>query len=251
MPAPFDEPPCRLDQGEAWLASTLPAPLSPIGTPRNRGARSAGGDAMRRSGKPHPEWSQHGVARTDKHKDSPWRAPRRACLGVARLARADGILRARRRPSIADAGGRRRAASPRPAPAIRGPGRQCGDADRRRSQPGRGVVRVPRRHPARSAALVGLPRPGDLLRGALGGRGRPARGRASGDQPRPPPGLAEQRLRSRLPGADARRRRLPVHLHLRRLARFPAAGPRLGAGAGDTIPARSPRPGRRGCSGPR
>ena len=48
-----------------------------------------------------------------------------------------------------------------------------------------------------------LPGPGRLLRGALPERGRPARGRPGRAQPRPPPGLAEQRLRRRLSGGDA------------------------------------------------
>ena len=60
----------------------------------------------------------------------------------------------------------------------------------------------------------------------FGERGRPARGRPGRAQPGPPPGLAEQRLRRRLSGADARRRRLPVHLHLRRLARARAPAAR-------------------------
>ena len=73
----------------------------------------------------------------------------------------------------------------------------------------------------------------DLLRGPLRERGRPARRRPGRPQPGPPPGLSGQRLRSRLSGAAARRRRLPVHLHLRRLAASAAVRRRLGPGPPD------------------
>ena len=64
---------------------------------------------------------------------------------------------------------------------------------------------------------------------------RPARGRAGRAEPRPPPGLPVQRLRRRLRRLDAPDR-LPVHLHLRRLA-----GPRGRARRLESRPRRSPR----------
>ena len=68
-----------------------------------------------------------------------------------------------------------------------------------------------------------------LLRGALGILRRPARGRPGGAQPGAPSGFPEQRVRGRLPGLAAPHR-LPVQLHLRRLARRPARSRRLGPG---------------------
>ena len=66
-------------------------------------------------------------------------------------------------------------------------------------------------------------------------RRRPARGRPGGAQPRPPCRLPGQRLRRRLRGLDARHR-LPVHLHLRRLALPRQPKPPAGA-----APTRSPK----------
>jgi len=88
-----------------------------------------------------------------------------------------------------------------------------------------------RPHAARSPARARLPCPGDLLRGRQRERGGPPRGGPGGAQPGPQPGLSGQRLRRRLSGPAARRRRLPVHLHLRRLARPRAGRPALGGGA--------------------
>ncbi len=248
------------------------------------------GEAMRRSGTLHPGWKQAWRwAYGQRQKPGMAKRATRVRLGLARPDRAERVLRPRQPHRRARLLARRRRAaafaSPGPAAAAPGPARrrrsrrlvrqsrlcrQRRDPGRRRHQSRRAFLRLPRRHPARSAALARLPRPGDLLRGALGKRGRPARRRPGRAQPGPPPGLAEQRLRRRLSGADARRRRLPVHLHLRRLARLSARRHRLGAGAGArrrgarrphsmpasacrpiTIPAPSSRPGRRAWSRPR
>ena len=66
-------------------------------------------------------------------------------------------------------------------------------------------------------------------------RRRRARGRPGRPQPGPPPGLPGERVRRRLPRLDPGHR-LPVHLHLRRLARSPARRRRLAR-----APRRSPR----------
>ena len=74
----------------------------------------------------------------------------------------------------------------------------------------------------------------------------PARGRAGGPQPRPPSGLSRQRLRRRLRRLDPADR-LPVHLHLRRLA-----GPRRRCpmpGTARRAVARSGADGLRLCAG--
>ena len=101
----------------------------------------------------------------------------------------------------------------------------------RKSRLRRGPIR--RRVPFRFTGNQATPRPGaqlpcqrGLLRSREPGRRRRARGRAGGPEPGPPPGLPGQRLRRRLPRLDPADR-LPVHLHLRRLALSPAGRGRL------------------------
>ena len=152
-----------------------------------------------------------------------------------------GQLRAAQRRRIgagpaAAAGPRRRS--------RRGAQGQRRDPDVERAEPrrqafldGRAVVR-------REGARARMPDQRHLLRGRPGERRRPARGRAGRPQPRPPPGLPVERLRRRLPGLDPRDR-LPVHLHLRRLAaappRQPTAGPAPAGSRRRRWPARSTR----------
>ena len=87
-----------------------------------------------------------------------------------------------------------------------------------------------RRERRRPAALARLPDRRHLLRGGERAARRPARGRPGGAEPRPPSGLSQDGLRRRL-----RRRaaldRLPVQLHLRRLAAARRRWPAIGSGA--------------------
>ena len=123
---------------------------------------------------------------------------------------------------------------------------------RSRSMPKSRSRRDPIPRPLRSVSrAISEPRPGPqlpcergLLRSREPGRRRRARSRAGRPQPRPPPGLPEQRLRRRLPRLDPPDR-LPVHLHLRRLAglasRMPTAGAARGRSRKTRCPARSTR----------
>ncbi len=93
----------------------------------------------------------------------------------------------------------------------------------RRAQPGGDAVRLQGRHRG-AQARARVPRQRGLLRSRQPGRRRRARGRPGGPQPGPPPRLPGERLRGRLRRLDPGDR-LPVHLHLRRLA-LPPARPR-------------------------
>ena len=122
------------------------------------------------------------------------------------------------------AGPRRRArAGARPQPA---------DPARQRPQPGRAAVQHRRHVGGDARAGARLPDQRRLLRGRQRERGRHPRGCAGDAQPGPPPGFPVERLRSRLPGLDPLDR-LPVHLHLRRLAASPAECRQLGARPAD------------------
>ena len=169
--------------------STLPAPLSSIGTPQNQGARSVRAEAMRRSGTPHPgrkAWRRRCAKAAVRHAVS---AAMRAALPTLLLI----LPIASCVPALAGSGPRRAAAGhrrarhrrrraagqrrDRRAAGLRGRGhrlargrrrlrRQRQSAGRRPAQPGRARHRLPHRHAGRPDALARLPRPGGLLRGA-------------------------------------------------------------------------------------
>ena len=138
-------------------------------------------------------------------------------LFVARAARRD----AGRAPGAA-------AAARPPDRARAGAAGQPDDPDRRRTQPGRPALRLQGQF-SRPLARARMPRQRGLLRGRRPGRQRRACRRPGRPQPRPPPGLSGKRLRRRLSGIDPRHR-LPVHLHLRRLALSPARRRRVEPG---------------------
>ena len=103
----------------------------------------------------------------------------------------------------------------------------CRNPGRERAQSGRRPVPVQGQCRGTHAGAQ-LPCQRRLLRGRQPGRRRRARRRAGRAQPGPPPGLPGTRLRRRLSGLDPADR-LPVHLHLRRLARTASLTPTAGA----------------------